>query len=168
MIIELYKNTSEKNVVHKTLEVGITLEGTIRDDAVDIMNPVITVNNDTNYFLYNYAYIPEFKRYYFFAEPPRVIRTGVCQLILTVDVLMSFKGTEANGYSDGFLGNTGYVISSTNYANFYLNDGNMPVQQNTKMTTHKVFLSPFSTKTGGSMVLNCTNLGGSPPPAATE
>lgn len=166
MIIELYKNYSEKNVIRKVLENRIELTGTIRDDSVDLLNPVITVNNDIEYYQYNYAYIPEFKRYYFFAEPPRIIRTGVCQLILTVDVLMSFKGTEAEGYNDGFLGNTGYVLDSTLYANFYLHDRNMPIQQNTKMSTHKVFESPFSQRTRATMVLNCTNLAGSPPPSA--
>lgn len=166
MTIKLYKNISERNVVHKTIENEIVLDGTLRDEKVNMINPVITVQNNTEYYQYNYAYIPDFKRYYFFDTPPSIIRTGVCQLNLSVDVLMSFKGTEENGYSDGFLGNTGYVSDSTLYANFYLNDRNMPLQQNTKMSTHKVFESPFSQRTRATMVLNCTNLAGSPPPSA--
>lgn len=165
MVIKLYKNFSERNVVHKTIENEIVLDGTLRDEKVNMINPVITVKNNTEYYQYNYAYIPDFKRYYFFDTPPSIIRTGVCQINLSVDVLMSFKGTEENEYNDGFLGNTGYVSDSTLYANFYLNDRNMPLQQNTKMSTHKVFESPFSTRNGSSVVLNCTNLGGSPPPS---
>lgn len=162
MEIKLYKNTSEDRQVNKELFDEIVLVGTIRDESVDVLNPVITVNADTAYLDYNYAYIPSFGRYYFFSAPPSLVRTGVFQLFLHVDVLMSFKGTPEASYSDGFLGNSGYVQTSMRYGNFYLVDGNLPIQQNTKLTNVQNFPTLFSKRDGSSpysFVINATNIG---------
>lgn len=163
MEIKLYKNFSEVKEVNKELAEEITLTGSIRDDSIDVLNPVITVNADTAYLNYNYAYIPDFGRYYFFATPPAIIRTGVFQLFLHVDVLMSFKGTAENGYSDGFLGNSGFAEVTANYGNFYLTDPKLPLQQNTQITTHKVFDTLFSASSvsgvsPSTVVINATNV----------
>lgn len=159
MIIKLYKNTSENRQVDKVLVDEIELTGSIRDDNVDLLDPVITVKADEKYLLYNYAYIPDFERYYFFSAPPSLLRTGVYQIFLHVDVLMSFKGTAENDYSDGFLGNNGYVTTSMRYGNFYLYDSNLPIQQNTKLTNIQNFRTIFSNEDAYCFVLNCTNIG---------
>ena len=163
MEIRLYKNTSEDRQINKNLMDEIVLTGSIRDDSVDIMDPIITVNSNIAYIDYNYCYIPDFHRYYFFSAPPTIVRTGVFQLLLHVDVLMSFKGTPENGYSDGFLGNAGLVETTANYGNFYLMDPQLPLQQNSQITLHKNYDSPFSRGSSSqypsTIVINATNVG---------
>lgn len=146
MTIILYKNTSEDNQINKTLVEDITLEGTLRDDT-SIQDPVIVFNLGKEVFNYNYAYIPEFNRYYFI-ENIRTVRTNLTQISMHVDVLMSFK--------DEFLQNEGYIDTSLSYGNFYLNDPNLPVQQNTKITTRINYNSGFG---GYSIIMNCLNIG---------
>lgn len=177
MEIRLYKNFSEDRQVNKDIQNEIILNGTLVDENVDVMNPVITIELNTEYLLYNYAYIPAFKRYYFFATPPSIVNNGLFQIYLHVDVLMSFKGTPEASYSDGFLGNSGFVETTASYGNFYLTDSNLPLQQNTKMTTIKHYDTIFSQtgETGSNlvtMIMNCTNVSApivvNPPTSETE
>lgn len=88
MNIRLCINNSEKNKINKSLTSGITLSGTLRNES-NVVNPSITINID-NPTIYNYAYIPEFKRYYFITDFT-AIRTGIWRINLKSDVLMSFK-----------------------------------------------------------------------------
>ena len=88
MNIQLCSNTSEKNKINKAITTGITLSGSLRNES-NIVNPSITINID-NPTIYNYAYIPEFNRYYFITNYIS-LRTGMWQINLKSDVLMSFK-----------------------------------------------------------------------------
>ena len=64
MQIMLYNNASAPNVVHKTKTLLYTLNGSLIDDT-NRENVEVTVSYQSNYASINYAYIPEFKRYYF-------------------------------------------------------------------------------------------------------
>ena len=65
MNIVLYANVSEINAVNKNITELITLTGTLREQS-SIIDPVITISDIDNYVgQMNYAYIPEFNRYYF-------------------------------------------------------------------------------------------------------
>ena len=88
MNIQLCNNTSEKNKINKTITTGITLSGSLRNES-NVVNPSIIINID-NPTIYNYAYIPEFNRYYFITNYIS-LRTGMWQINLKSDVLMSFK-----------------------------------------------------------------------------
>lgn len=89
MVIKLYRTRSEKNSISKSLQSELSLEGTLRDET-SIKNPVLRVVGDTSIVSYNYVYIESFSRYYF-VNDIRSVRTGLWELYLTVDVLMSFK-----------------------------------------------------------------------------
>lgn len=93
MDIRLCVNNSEKNKIHKSITTGVTLSGNLRNQS-NIVTPVIIINigNPT---IYNYAYIPAFKRYYYITDYVS-IRTGIWQLNLKSDVLMSFKDAILN------------------------------------------------------------------------
>lgn len=93
MNIVLCENKSEKNKINKSLISGVTLSGNLRNES-NIVNPTIIVNID-NPTIYNYAYIPAFNRYYFIADYIS-LRTGIWQLNLKSDVLMSFKDSILN------------------------------------------------------------------------
>lgn len=120
MTIELYLNGAEPQKVDKSAELTLvaTLDGTLRNNC-DIVSPIVTlqlpfapnsaiededaelvVDEDNaqlegdstagNVLDFNYAYIPQFRRYYYVAS----VGTGVNGLYvvsLSVDVLMSFK-----------------------------------------------------------------------------
>lgn len=119
MKLVLYNNFSETNQLNKIISKIIELEGSLLD-TTSIINPVIkiffnpesmdgyVVDDNKIYitfngmkitwdsFIYdyvlaaNYAYIPEFNRYYFINDIIS-IRRNIWQLIMNVDVLMSYK-----------------------------------------------------------------------------
>lgn len=89
MDIFFYTSSAEPNSFPKVLGSAIRYQGELRDEC-DILNPVLTIeglNPDTTF---NYCYIPDFKRYYFITESS-VIRTGLIQFNLHVDVLQSWS-----------------------------------------------------------------------------
>ena len=88
MNLTLYKNLSEKNKIGKVLHNELSLNGNLREES-SIINPTILVEH-SNLSVYNYAYIPEFKRYYFVSEMSSV-RNGLWRVSLSVDVLESYK-----------------------------------------------------------------------------
>ena len=88
MQITLYNNVSEKNKIGKSLSVISVLDGTLRDTS-SITNPEILIEYD-NPVAFNYCFIDAFNRYYF-VNDVIVVRAGLIKLILSVDVLESFK-----------------------------------------------------------------------------
>lgn len=88
MNLRLCVNNSEKNKIGKNLTAGVTLSGTLRNES-NVVNPSIVINIE-NPTIYNYAYIEDFKRYYFITDYIS-LRTGIWQINLKSDVLMSFK-----------------------------------------------------------------------------
>ena len=88
MNLRLCVNNSEKNKINKSLTAGVTLSGTLRNES-NVVNPSIAINME-NPTIYNYAYIEDFKRYYFITDYIS-LRTGIWQINLKSDVLMSFK-----------------------------------------------------------------------------
>lgn len=90
MTITFYNNTSENSRIDKTtyLEEVLSIEGTLRDSC-SVTTPVIQVQH-VDFLNANYAYIPEFNRYYFIIDIVSV-RTYLWEIRMSVDVLMSFK-----------------------------------------------------------------------------
>ena len=89
MTVQFYNNYSDARVINKTIELGESFSGQARD-AVNIMAPVVRF--DTNQIMrYNYAYIPQFQRYYSITDK-NVFREGLFMVTFSVDVLMSFRG----------------------------------------------------------------------------
>lgn len=88
MQIKMYYNSSENNHLSKALELVTTLTGTFRNES-GVIRPQVLVEAE-NVGNANYAYIPEFHRYYYILEIITV-RNGIWMLQLEVDPLMSFK-----------------------------------------------------------------------------
>lgn len=93
MEVQFYYNVSDARVINKNIIFGEAFEGQARDE-VDIMNPVILFDTD-EILRYNYAYIPEFQRYYNISDR-NVMREGLCEVSFDVDVLMSFRADILN------------------------------------------------------------------------
>ena len=89
MEIKLYHNISDNRTIRKKLVNEFSLTGTLRDSC-SLIEPIINIeNNDVVRF--NYAYIPDFQRYYFIKKVTS-LRKGMWTVELEVDPLMSFKG----------------------------------------------------------------------------
>ena len=100
--------------MNKDLTAGVTLSGTLRNES-NVVNPSIVINIE-NPTIYNYAYIEDFKRYYFITDYIS-LRTGIWQINLKSDVLMSFK--------DSILASSVLINSSeTTGKNNYLSGSN--------------------------------------------
>lgn len=123
MVIDLYINSSENNRVSKVLSDKFELTGTLRGET-NVINPEILIEH-TNPTGYNYAYIPEFNRYYFINEFTAV-RNGLWRVRLAVDVLETYKTQikqmpaiidkqQNKGNSNLYLNDGSYVIDSRSY-----------------------------------------------------
>ena len=121
MEIRLCNNNSEKNKINKSLTAGITLSGALRNSS-NVVTPTIIIDIE-NPTIYNYAYIPEFKRYYFITDYISV-RTGIWQINLKSDVLMSFK--------DSILASRVLVNNSESSGSSYLSGENWVTSCKTK------------------------------------
>ena len=118
MIVELYHNGSDVNVMDKHLSLVGTLNGNLRDSC-SVTDPVILVEAE-NLSGTNYFYIPEFGRYYYSVNITAV-RTGLWSLTGHVDVLMTYRSK---------IRSLGAVIARTEdarYRNLYLDDDKLLV-----------------------------------------
>lgn len=88
MDIKLFYNSSDNRCIKKILQGEFDITGTLRDET-SIISPTIVIQNETP-IRFNYAYIPDFKRYYYINNIESV-RTGVWKVYMEVDPLMSFK-----------------------------------------------------------------------------
>ena len=87
MNILLYKTTNANNDLNKTTSAKVELVGALRE-ASSVIAPSILIQS--NPIGYNYAYIPEFGRYYYIKNIT-AFRKGAYIVDLKCDVLMSFK-----------------------------------------------------------------------------
>lgn len=88
MEVQFFYNVSDPRCINKTLIEGNTFEGQARDQ-ISIMNPVVMFDTE-DIITYNYAYIPEFERYYSI-DNIVAYRNNLYEVTMTVDVLMSFR-----------------------------------------------------------------------------
>jgi hypothetical protein len=94
MVIKLYKTSSEKNRINKTITDEIVLNGYLREQC-SVTNPVIKIEQSVNLSLYNYAYIEDFGRYYYITDI-KTLRNNLWELSLDIDVLMTYKNDILN------------------------------------------------------------------------
>ena len=103
MKLHLYINNSDTNVVDKSLTplltetqqgqtVDVGLTGTLLDDC-SIIDPIISIDQSllsaSNIADMNYAYIDEFKRYYFIRN--KVFKGRLIEISMHCDVLTTYK-----------------------------------------------------------------------------
>lgn len=90
MQIRLANYNGPKNCIKKNVSFGTLLTGTLRE-ASDVVSPAILVEAAADEVCgFNYAYIPEFKRYYFITNCSS-FRAGLTVITMTVDVLYTYK-----------------------------------------------------------------------------
>lgn len=108
MVVQFYNTNDKENVINKTLvdqqEVQV-----ISTTGIDIMNPHLYIHHSGE-FNFNYAYIPDYRRYYFidsiFNRP-----NGIKDVGLRIDVLESWKEDILNG--------EGEIVRQEHYNPYY-------------------------------------------------
>lgn len=137
MNITLYTTSDDPLVADKTLSNGSSVTGTFRGTA-DVLRPVVTVSASVVNSTHNYAYIPDFGRYYYITGK-RFITSELVELSLYTDVRKSFLLA--------LLGNSGVVSRQTNNYDMYLPDNMIPVGAHKSTNVYKFGETPFK---GGS------------------
>lgn len=135
MNIVLYRNVSENNSVNKNLTELTTLSGTLREQS-SIIDPVITIAEIDDYVgSMNYAYIPQFNRYYFITNVESV-RAGLWRVSFHVDVLFTYR--------EQIKSNRAIIERNEIEYDLKLNDGLFKTQQNPRIAQFP-FPSGFNT-----------------------
>lgn len=149
-MIILYKCSCEVNVVDKSQHMKLKriLEGTFRD-SVSVSNVTVRVanNGDVDF---NYAFIPEFNRYYFI-DDIIVVNNRLVDLVLTVDVLMTYK--------KGIYGLKCFVERNENNYNELLIDKKRIIEQGIdiyEQTVHNNFFTNGDTLTDDEILFSMT------------
>lgn len=89
MNITLLKSVSERNRIGKKFTSSVPYTCILKS-ASSIINPIIQIKDNVNIVNYNYAYIADFKRYYFI-DNITSIANGLWVLELSIDVLETYK-----------------------------------------------------------------------------
>lgn len=90
MDIYLYITVDDDNVLNKTLTDELLISNVKLKSPVNINNPVLTLSAKHNIKNYNYAYIPEFGKYYFI-EDITLQSNNINVITLRVDVLKTYE-----------------------------------------------------------------------------
>lgn len=139
---------------HRTVVKNFTASTTRQCDfygEFDLYSPVVKIEYDEDIFTYNYAYLPNLRRYYFITS----IKGNPGETLyvqLREDVLMTFR-------TQILALNCEVVRSSTSQAKF-LNDNQMPIKADLQVQNYEFSSTPFSTADtiGGNYLL--TVIGG--------
>ena len=124
MQIKLYKNLSEENAIGKTLTEESVRTGTLKDGC-SVLSPSVVLTGE-NLSGFNYAYIPQFSRYYFIKEITSV-KSGLWEISMRVDVLETYK--------DSIKANTAILKRQEKIWDMYLNDEMFKAERTNKTAT---------------------------------
>lgn len=143
--ISLYKISDDSRVINKTL--GTPLNGNtpiqlyLREDT-NILSPEVSFPYSATYAGANYAYIPEWKRYYFISDM-YVTPAARLYLRLYIDVLKT--------YASGILNCNCNVMRSESAGVNYVHDSELPINPDKCGYINTFLPSPF-TNTGGKNI----------------
>lgn len=111
MLMKLYTTKTPNNTIGKVLENETEYNIKFKSQA-DRTKPVVVLMSETM-IDFNYAYIPDFNRYYF-VESIEVTPNKIYNISLRCDVLESFK--------NDILGSSGFVNQQTTSNKYYNSD----------------------------------------------
>ena len=124
MQIKLFKNLSEVNTIGKTLTEESERNGTLKDGC-SVLSPSVVLTGE-NLSGFNYAYIPQFSRYYFIKEITSV-KSGLWEISMRVDVLETYK--------DSIKANTAILKRQEKIWDMYINDEKFKAESTNKTAT---------------------------------
>lgn len=115
--VVFYNNTSENNVLTKTITEQFTKTGELRNET-SLLKPDIMFEGVASSFTpdVNYMYIADFGRYYYI-DDVKTLRNNVIMVSGHVDVLMT--------YDSQIRACTGIIKRNAEDWNLYINDGSL-------------------------------------------
>lgn len=145
-----------KNKINKTMTDAVSYSCTVKRhvqviptggvvpmEGINVISPQIILKADNGVLSKNYAYIPDFGRYYF-VHNTEIAPNGMYTLSLVEDVLMSFKAD---------ILNCEVLLSrSADFRNYYLPDDRLPITQRIVTVNKAAGGSPFLAKPTGAIV----------------
>ena len=146
MKITLYKTPSSPNKIEKTLKGEIVYENIMLKEDTDVKNPVIIISGIAKVGSisgYNYAYIPQFNRYYWI-DNISFNKGGLIELYMRVDVLMSYK--------ESILNSKQLIDRVEEKGKMYLTNYDWTTDERTYTRT-EMFNEDFFNKNGDSYIL---------------
>lgn len=149
--VRLYRYTKKKNSTSRPVVTGQEFNCRLKDDS-GILNPVLLLDfknipgsTPQNF---NYAYIPDFSRYYWITDIKYVL--GLWEFSLSVDVLASWK-TDIGSM-------TTYILRSASNYDRYLPDNLYPIKSGATFSTQQNSSNPFAVQfNGGTFVVGIIN-----------
>lgn len=138
MTVTFYKNSSDNNVLDKSITPAFTnpITGTLREKT-SMLNPSILFEiSPSSLKDVNYMYITEFDRYYFI-EDIIADSNGLTRVVGRVDVLMS--------YADSIKNSEAIVKRNAISYNLLLNDGSLAAYADGYVLAYK-FTGGFNTE----------------------
>lgn len=136
MQIQLLSISDDTRKINKTVnQITALLPCAVTEDSNSILNPKMLLKWNSDYIGANYAYIPEFQRYYFI-DDISLNTGGNCVVSLSVDVLYT--------YSAQILQMTVTAARSSNKYNRYLNDNQQVTTNNPINQIKKLPNMPFA------------------------
>ena len=147
MQISLFTCTAENERVDKTdyITNRFVMDGAFRNES-SVVDPVIVIEKtNPSEFLYNYMYIPAFKRWYYINDYISV-RNNLWEIHAHVDVLYTWRAS---------ISEMKAVIDKTQSgadANLYMDDGSF-VMDSRKY--NKVITFPYGLSQNGEFILIC-------------
>lgn len=142
MRIILYNNSSAHNVVHKQKTQIRDMTGEIKENCM-MEKVTINVTYFSDYYRCNYAYIPEFHRYYYINVA--LIEGSMVRLIMKSDALSSFY--------DGYRNSKVIAKRSSSNMNPNIVDTASPFKPQPKIIHRKAPIGFVPTSTGYCYVL---------------
>jgi len=143
--LSLGVTTSDPNVLNKSYSFGTSVTVNLKEDS-SVISPVFILDYKANYSQYNYAYFPDWGRFYYIRN--MVMKPGQkCELVCAVDPLMSFRNQ--------ISGLTVNVVRQENLVEPYL-----PDDRYVYLDTYDV-ISMLPTSYGNSQFLQDSNATGS-------
>ncbi len=128
--VDFYKTASDIKVVDKVLTNKLTLSNVILKEGCNVGEPVLKINYNPSLVNYNYCYIPEFGRYYYFVAPPTVTIGQEMIINLHVDVRKTYPNAIRNC--------TAHVIRSSSNYDVMIPDNMIINKVNNKITQRKI------------------------------
>ena len=136
MQVQLLSISDDTRKINKTVnQITDLLPCAVSEDSNSILNPRLLLKWNENYIGANYAYIPEFQRYYFI-DDISLNTGGNCVVSLSVDVLYT--------YSAQILQMAVTAARSSNKYNRYLNDNQQVTTNNPINQIKKLPNMPFN------------------------
>ena len=145
-----------KNKLNKTMSDVVTYACTVKREStvspylgsthmegINVMTPQVCLKAGDDIFTKNFAYIPNFHRYYF-VQKIEIAPNGMYTLTLTEDVLMSWRDD---------IKNCEVMLSrSADFRNYYLVDERLPITQRTLVWNKVPESSPFDGQAHGAII----------------